>query len=527
MTRAFPTAALIALAAVAAPAAADDPPVEALSPTLIDEAVGAWLADEGVAPSPPVDDAGFLRRATLDAQGTIPTAAAVARFVAGAGPEERAAAVDALLADDAFAAHQAELLADRLLVRYAEGDLARVYRGSFTAWLEEALAADRPLDALYAELIAAEGRSDRDPAVLYALDRGQASPEDLAGSVAKDVLGLTLECARCHDHPFQDWRQEEFHALAAYFARARPRPVAGLQAVFSLSEAPVGEHRFTPTGGERREVAPSPLRTSDLEPGPAPAGTTRTSRRVAFARWATSPENPWFARAVVNRAWARLFGRGLVEPVDDLGEAEPGSPEADLLERLAAAFAADGFVLRRLYRAILTSDTYQRASGREDGRVLAARDRFATAAVRPLGARALAMSLLRAAGRDVPAEGELPRMRERLVAGLVEQVRQVLPRPRPGEAADPEHVTTAQGLLFLNGRFASGLARYAVREVIAAGAAPAERVEALYLRTLSRRPTAAERRRARAFLAEADDPEAATADLFWALVATSEFQTNH
>jgi len=137
------------------------------------------------------------------------------------------------------------------------------------------------------------------------------------------------------------------------------------------------------------------------------------------------------------------------------------------------------------------------------------------------------MSLLRAAGRDVPAEGELPRMRERLVAGLVEQVRQVLPRPRPGEAADPEHVTTAQGLLFLNGRFASGLARYAVREVIAAGAAPAERVEALYLRTLSRRPTAAERRRARAFLAEADDPEAATADLFWALVATSEFQTNH
>lgn len=523
---------LLALA-LACGARADDPPGgAALSSELIDRLVERAQAARSVTPSPMSDDAAFLRRLWLDVAGTLPTPSEVERFLADPDPGKRQRAIAAALAAPEAGTHAAGQWTAELFEGPARDGGAALIRGVFRDWLANELRRDRPWDQLAAELLAAEGRTDKDPALFWVLEKaGTADPADVAGPALRQLLGLKLECARCHDHPFQRWTQAEFHAAASWFARLRVRPVPGAVAVYTVGEAPVGEHRAAMGATAKVEVAPALPRQggSELRPGAAPEGATKSSRRATFARWATSPENPWFARATVNRVWARLFGRGLVEPVDDLEAGAEGAPLGPVLDQLGRAFAKDGFSLRRLQAAILGSRAWQRSSRRPEGRTdfAAARELCATARVRPLEAPALAAALLRAAGRDRPGPGEPERIHQALVERLRAELQGAVPLPGAG-ARDPDQVTTSQALVTLVGPAVTGLVRGPLTDrVLAAGSGREARLRELWLRLLSRAPRPDERVRARKHLEGQGDSRAAWEDLAWALVAGSEFHANH
>ncbi|RMG15804.1 MAG: DUF1553 domain-containing protein, partial [Planctomycetota bacterium] len=269
--------------------------------------------------------------------------------------------------------------------------------------------------------------------------------------------------------------------------------------------------------------------TGPLPGGVAPPGTTRSSRRVAFSRWLTSPENPWFDRALVNWVWAQLFGAGLVEPVDDL-DAAASSPYAALLEGLAADFVAAGRSLRWLLGTLARTRAYQRSSAGAGEDLADARRLFGAARVRPLPPDVAARALLRAAGRAEPGPGELPglhrALRRRLAAALA---RAFAAAEGDGEAEAALPATpTAAAVFLLNGREPTGLVRGpALRALLAREPDPAARVRALFERTLCRAPRPSEARAVVALLAARGHDRTAYEDLFWALLASSEFLSNH
>lgn len=527
----FP-ALLVASAALVSAARADEPPP--LTAETIDREVDAALAAAGIEPSPPTDGRAFTRRLWLELLGRTPPLEAIQ--APPAGEAARAQMIGRLLETPEAARRAAAQWTAELFDRPGGQAGAQLLQDAFRDWLAGELAADRPWDQLVAAILAGEGRTDQQPALTWALLRSASGdPADLAGPALRQFLGLQLECARCHDHPFQRWTQAEFQQVTAWFARTRVRPEPGLLAVYRFSEAPLGEHRAT-LGGHKQEVAPgfpSPGGGADALPaeGPAlagatPPGVTRTSRRAAFARWVTAPANPWFARAAVNRVWARRFGAPLVAPLDDL-EAAGDAPLAGLLDRLAAAFAADGFSLRRLDAAILGSRAWQRSALRAGDPVTRERARAlaGTARVRPLDAPTLAGALLAVAGRDRPGPGEPPRLHAALRARLELELGGVL--PPSGAARDPDQVTTAQGLVTLVGPALTGLVRGPlVARVLEGDPATPEALRRLWLLALSRPPSPAESSRARAHLG-AHPAREAWEDLAWALIAGSEFHTNH
>lgn len=509
-----------------APAQAAPPAGQATS-AAIDSWIEARLAADGLVPLPIVDDAAFLRRVTLDLHGTLPADEALRRFEADAAPDKRARLVRALLDDRAFAARWSEPWAEELASGLPDDEGGRFFAEQLRAWLEQEVHARRGLDAIAARLVAAEGRTDEEPAGIYALAHGLVDPADLAGAAARDLLGQSIACARCHDHPFAPVEQATFHGLAAYFARLRVRPEPGKVAVFRVSEGPVGEHRFTPSDvagaamAPRREIEPRPPGPADLPPGTTPPGVTRTSRRAALARWITSPANPHFARAQANRAWARLMGRGLLEPLDDLG-ADAASPRGPLLDLLARDLVASGFALDRFVEAICGSRAYQRASTSTDPAALPRlRDALGAARVRPLDARTLGRALLAVAGRDRPRQGELPTVHAAAVRRVQEELAAALPRRGDAGRGDPDFAPAALGLALTAGRAVTAVARGPAVDRLLALPRDA-RVEALWRATLSRAPRPDERA-----AAPPTDARAAWEDLVWAVLATTEFGTNH
>ncbi|HBP18817.1 MAG TPA: hypothetical protein DEA08_13665, partial [Planctomycetes bacterium] len=338
-----------------------------VSSATIDAALRQTWSAAKVTPLERCDDATFLRRARLDLTGSLPAPAEVEAFLADSQPGKRGRLVERLLHEPRRARHLARWTSEFLLGALEDTPEVRPFLASFRAWLEEAFQQDRSWAAIAARLVAVEGTTNEDPSLLYAVRYGRAGNEDLAGAVAKHFLGLSLECARCHDHPFSAWKQADFQALAAVFVRARLRPLR--PGVLRLSEAPLGEHRYQTPAGESRAAQPrypgerSPP-SSDRAVAPRSEssplfGTTRTSRRAAFARWLSGPQNPYLARNLVNLTWERFFGAPLVE---DGVDAAPDSPHAALLNQLAAEGKASGFSLRALERAITGSLAYQRAS---------------------------------------------------------------------------------------------------------------------------------------------------------------------
>jgi hypothetical protein len=318
----------------------------------IDDLVWKKLEQLGIAPSEPCDDATFQRRAYLDVIGTLPTPEETRAYLADTSPDKEARLIDRLLQRPEYADFWANKWADLLRPNPYRVGIKAVF--NLDGWLRDAFRKNLPYDQFVREIITAQGSTFRNGAVVVFRDR--RDPAEITTLVSQLFLGIRLECARCHHHPFEVWGQDDFYSFAAYFARIGRKgrglspPISGSEEVIYTSDR--GQVQHPVTGAV---LSPRPLF------GKAPATDPGVDPRRALADWVTSDANPYFARVQVNRVWGDLMGRGLVDPVDDLRATNPPS-NAPLLEALAAHFQEDGYDLKKLLRTILLSHAYRLSS---------------------------------------------------------------------------------------------------------------------------------------------------------------------
>lgn len=305
---------------------------------LVDELVHAKLKQLQVPPSDVCDDATFLRRVHLDLTGMLPAADAARAFLTGKSPDKRAKAIDALLETEEFARFWGQRSAD--LMRVTARGLPDGRAERFSSFLADAYRKNTPFDKLALDILTATGDGTDVPAVNYFL--AIPTPEDLTETTAQLFMGSRINCAKCHNHPFENWTQEDYYRISAVFARVRKQGD-------DIVVAAAGEVKH-PTSG--KVMAPFAVGAIPDE---------GADRRSAFARWLTGKGNPFFARVEVNRIWAALLGRGIVHPVDDFRSSNPpANPE--LLDGLAAEFEKSGFDRKRMIRLICNSRAYQRGT---------------------------------------------------------------------------------------------------------------------------------------------------------------------
>ena len=497
------------------------------------EIKAAWERDQ-VTPAGAADDATFLRRVYLDLVGTIPTYEEAKQFLQDAAADKRGKLIDRLLDDPRYARHQATVWDLVLFGRNPPNGDATRQRPVFQKWLAERFAKNEPYDRWVRELLTAEGNTgENGPALFYVQYRGQ--PEETAVAVSRLFLGTQLQCARCHDHPFERWQQRDFYGLAAFFARLAVVEAGGGSGArrYLLGEKSTGEVLFTGPAAEQKpgqkgekvtakflggaELTEPPLPKDFKEPDLKGAKTLAKpvfSRKEKLAEWVVAPDNPYFARAVVNRVWGQFLGRGLVHPVDNLSEKNPAS-HAALLDKMQRQVAEHRFDLKWLIREIVSSATYQLASA-GDATDLHGYER---ARLRPLSAEQML-----AAVRVATGFGD-----EKLPAGLQEQfVRHF------GSATDGRgdfQASLGERLFMTN----NGAVRQLIQRrkgnladvILSSKEGWEERVDRLFLTVLSRPPRAEERQRFVAHLTGDVKADPLVEEAIWVLLNCGEFRFNH
>jgi hypothetical protein len=484
----------------------------------IDTRIDAALLAAHATAAPVADDAEFLRRAYLDITGRIPTPRDVRDFLDDTSADKRARLIDDLLDSPRYTTHFANVWRAALLPEASANAEARFFQPGFEAWLRTKLRANITHDQLVRELLTAPISSDpespepalRDPTIPNALAYfavKDAKPENLAASAARVFLGVRIECAQCHDHPFGRWERKQFWGLAAFFGGI------GRQ----------GEGLFAPLSdyGPRDLTMPNTGRVvpAVFLDGKKPAANAGNPRK-ALAEWLTSRDNTLFARAGANRLWGHFFGIGIVEPVDDFNDQnKPSHPE--LLDDLAAAFARADFDAKFLIRAMCRTRAYKRTSAGVapcDPRL------FARMSLKSLTGEQFFDSLALATGyREAAGLRTAVAARDRFLTTFA----------RGERATEPETSITG-ALTLMNGSFVnratslrSGSTLIAVCET--PGMDTPSRIEALYLATLSRKPTLVERERMTRFAGSAGTGGEGErlADIFWVLLNSAEFRVNH
>ena len=319
----------------------------------IDDLVLAQLKRLNLKPSPRSSDEEFVRRAYLDAIGTLPTAVETQAFLEDAAPDKRVRLIDRLLSRAEFVDYWTYRWGDLFLIN---GKLLRPDAvKSYYEWLRQQVAANASWDSIARQVVTAKGDSMKDGAVnFYSVHQ---DPETMAENVSQAFLGLSINCAKCHNHPLEKWTNDQYYSFANLFARVRAKGWGGDarngNGVRTLYVEPRGDLIQPRTG---KPQPPAPL---DAEPI---ASDSEKDRREYLADWLTLPENEGFSRSIVNRVWAAFFGIGIVNPVDDLRVSNPPSNEP-LMEELSRFLVANRYDLKILMRTIMMSETYQRSSG--------------------------------------------------------------------------------------------------------------------------------------------------------------------
>jgi len=497
---------------LAAPAARGED--SAVLTEAIDGHIQTRLDSEGMRRASQADDAEFLRRVFLDLHGVVPSTKRAAQFLDSSDPEKRSQLIDELLASPRFGEHFADVWRGRLISPLANEQRLQTER--FADWLARRFNNNDGWDRIVYDLLTATGKIDENPAVTYLIEgRHPLGVTDLTDLSSRYFLGVRLNCAQCHDHPFVEWKQQDYWGMAAFFAQiqtpGRPKVVylAGVQddpkmTLASLRDADMIEGY--------QSLPPTFLDGEELQAGDE-------TYRAALARWITSSENPYFARATVNRTWCHFFGRGIVNPVDDMHAGNsPSHPE--LLELLSRQFAESGFDLKFLCRAIVSSRTYQQTS-RPGEQADSEAKLFARMSIKVLSAEQLYDSLVAVLGPPGKASGIDVRLGARyefcqFFAG-------------DGDSDPTRYGRGIPHLLRLmnSSQFAGRNIEALVSRVAAPGHSADDVVDELFLTILSRRPTPAEQKLARDQLHDSDAPQTAYRELAWALLLSSEFTLNH
>jgi hypothetical protein len=507
----------------------------------IDALIAAGHPDYERHAAAPAGDAEFLRRTTLDLNGTIPTANEVRAFLADGSADRREQVVDRLLTQPAYARRMAQHFDVVLMERRKD---AKVARDAWEKFLHAAFSENRPYDRLVRDILSADGSdaNNRGPAKFY-LDRNFESTL-VARDVGRLFLGRDLRCAQCHDHPLvDDYKQEQFYGLLAFLNRSYLFP-NGEAATAVVADKAEGEVTFVSVfdkAKKQQSTGPRvPGRAPVAEPKPekgkeykvAPAANVRPvptySRREQLAAAVTDPQNRAFARTAVNRLWAMLFGRGLVHPLD---MDHPGNPPShpELLDLLTDEFIAHKFDVKWLLRELVLSRTYQRSSeAREPDQP---EDRYLSAALKPLSPEQLAFAVLQATGQ-VDAERLATKDPAAVDAKLAPRVAAIRGTftGRAGEVEDASEATLSQALFLKYGGTVRGLIAARPGNLLdrLTKLTDADDVaEELVVSVLSRMPTAEERQDVAAALKDAANRPAALAEVVWALLASAEFRFNH
>jgi hypothetical protein len=485
----------------------------------IDRLVDAKLERLKIQPSDATDDATFLRRVSLDLTGRLPSPVAVRAFLADPGPSrsKRSKMIDKLIASPEYVDHWTVKWGD--LLQSSRKYLGEKGAYEFHQWIRDAIATNRPYDALVRELLTARGSSYDNPAANYFRVTRDAKPA--MEKTTQVFLGVRMVCAQCHDHPFERWTQNQYYQMSAFFS------AVGIRAGFEVGEEIVFDQRADyemkhPKDG--RVVKPRFMLSSD-----AAAVPDGPERREALAGWLTSRDNPYFTKAITNRMWSYFVGKGIIDPVDDIRASNPPSNPA-LLEALTKDFVAHGFDLRYLMRTIVNSRTYQASIVTNEWNAND-RDNFSHAIPRRLAAEELMDAVSSAAGArprfpDVPEDTAASQLVDPHIGK--EGFLDVFGRPARESSCECERrsdFSLPQALNLVNGRTISDAVadpKGRVAALILSGTHDEAMVDELYLAALSRPPTPEERQRGFRYLSAGAKASRAQ-DLLWALLNSKAF----
>jgi hypothetical protein len=484
----------------------------------------------GLLPSPPTDDATFLRRVTLDACGRLPTVDEVRGFLADSSSDKRRQLIDRLLDSPDYAAHAAMRWSAILRNSHHAGSAQVAH--AFHGWIRDMIARNRPYDEFVRGIVAASGEWQDAPAVNWYWQTRDDQLHQTTADTAQVFLGLRLQCARCHHHPYERWGQADYYGLAGFYARLGRK---------SFGQPPPYFSATTVTTSERDPLTGKPPVPKYLD-GPVAEFGPEQDPRHGLVDWMARPDNPFFARALVNRLWGHYLGRGLVHEVDDMRETNPPSNPA-LLDALTQDFVERGFDMKHVVRTILNSRVYQLSSEPTEHNEHD-RQNFARYYGRRLTAEVFLDAVDQATDVKTRFNGVSPQSRaiDLPHEGFASYFLDTFDRPRRVTSCECERssgATLAQVLLLANSeevenKLASKtgrLARLLGPEKPAADAhappATAQIVDELYLATLSRPPRPDESASAVAYVAAAADRSTAVQDLLWTLINTREFMFNH
>jgi uncharacterized protein DUF1549/uncharacterized protein DUF1553 len=506
----------------------------------IDRQVATRWAEEQLEPAPAADDAEFLRRTFLNIAGRIPSCSEVQSFLEDMQPKKRRRMVERLLESPAYPTHFAEVLRSAIVPEVSiDPQLQFQGAAAFEQWIRRRIAENAGYDRIARDMLTAPVGA-QGPGFYFVAKGGK--PENVAAGAARVFLGVRIECAQCHNHPFAKWRREQFWQFAAFFAGIDRQPNGRIGDELRPAELKI------PGLGKVVQARFLDDEQSTWDPDGRP--------REALANWITAPQNSYFARAAVNRIWAHFLGTGIVDPIDDFDESNPPS-HPQLLDALATDFTRQKCDLKFLIRAICSSRPYQLSSVQTNSRQ-ADRRFFARGTIKGLTAAELAASLGQAVGEfdgaegsqfDRPGYGPNPSPLRAMVAELF--------RNDNAEPVDIE-ATILQALALMNsaaidqstapgrGSTLSAVLESPFLDTVG-------RIETLYLATLSRRPTPQESARLVKYVESGGthsaskpkmknvlqqiittdrvntrgDKDVALGDVFWALLNSSEFLTNH
>jgi hypothetical protein len=549
---------------------------EQVVPKTVSEQIDKLLDDSWkknkLTASPIIDDGTYLRRVYLDLVGVIPPAERAKAFFADKSPDKRSKVVNELLASSRYAYNWMNYWDKTLLGNQVRPRL--VDRFAFRQWLYQEFRANTRWDFFVTKLMTASGLNSDSKQRLQRLGAGEISeeidkeskvngavnywlkyaqnPADLSGTTSRVFLGIQIQCAQCHDHKTEAWKQTDFQKFTANFINVRPKQVNGgmkkkkgpQMVEIEDSDRPVRRRKLRNVFKEYSDAKPAALDGTDF--------SKEKNRRRALAAWMTNPKNPYFSKAIVNRLWALLMGKGVVDPVDDFRKSNP-STNPEVLELLVKDFQEHNYNIQHTLRTITATKAYQRAAVQSGDKNQEYGALWSSYPLKPLGPDKLLDSLVEATGLEPVFERNAGERLERFQFQLRKQFTFLFDIDEASTGENFEG-TVPQALFLMNGRVTSGGASAvpggALIEILKKNSTVDDKIRAIYLRALTREPRANELVMWKEFLNQAkarfqnDEPGErvkgipvgsraknpqgkAFEDMFWVLLNSSEFATNH